>query len=111
NPCVVQSLGPEVGATPAGDLPLGEVAKSGSFIGDVVSFGPDSAGILQIWRISPTSGWTCLSCSPPGPSVWAVLNKINPLWHPSGQWIVVQGEMPEHPPYTPGHLQLINGQF
>lgn len=57
----------------------------------------DLSGIYQIYTCTPTGrDVTCLTDPAPtgGPTV--DLHKGFPSWHPSGEWIVMSGEMPDH---------------
>lgn len=58
----------------------------------------DASGVYQLHTIKPDgSGATCLSCAarPGAPRVDR--HKLNPTWHASGRFIVLQGEMDSHP--------------
>jgi Tol biopolymer transport system component len=67
-------------------------------VGRLVFDEPDSAGIYQLYTMKPDgSARTCLSCTaaPGAPPVDR--HKFDPVWDPSGQYIVAQGEMAKNP--------------
>lgn len=58
----------------------------------------DANGLYQIYTSRPDGSDTnCITCSgvPGGPQ--ANRNKFNPRWDASGRYIVMQGELPNHP--------------
>ncbi len=75
----------------------------------------DASGLYQIYTSQPNGSDTnCITCSdvPGGPQ--ANRNKFNPRWDASGQYIVMQAELPQHPGVwmntsTMFQEQLLNG--
>jgi Tol biopolymer transport system component len=58
----------------------------------------DAAGNYQLYTANPHgSGATCLSCTPQSGAPPLDRHKVNPTWHASGQWLVVQVENEWHP--------------
>jgi Tol biopolymer transport system component len=58
----------------------------------------DDQGVYQLRTVYPDgSGDTCLSCTAQRGSPRVDRHKVNPTWHASGRFIVVQGEMDTHP--------------
>jgi hypothetical protein len=58
----------------------------------------DAAGIYQIYVGAAGGAAVCISCAqvPNGPA--PSLHKLQPRWHPSGQWIVLAVALSEIPP-------------
>lgn len=57
----------------------------------------DSSGIYQIYKAnSDGSEQTCISCTAKPGSPQVDRNKVMPSWHPSGNWIILGGEMDTH---------------
>ncbi len=59
---------------------------------------PDAAGIFQLYVGNAGADPVCITCTqqPNGPA--PNLHKLQPHWHPSGQWIVLAGEMDNFQP-------------
>jgi Tol biopolymer transport system component len=59
---------------------------------------PDSAGIFQLYVGNAGANAVCITCTqqPNGPAPG--LHKMQPHWHPSGDWIVLAGEMANFQP-------------
>jgi Tol biopolymer transport system component len=59
---------------------------------------PDDSGIFQLYVGNAGSAPVCITCTqqPNGPA--PNLHKMQPHWHPSGQWIVLAGEMDNFQP-------------
>ena len=74
----------------------------------------DEAGIAQVYvGTSRGSGLTCITCvhRPGGPK--AERFKMQPHWHPSGQWIVLAAERDEYspPPILRWSKDYVEGQL
>ena len=63
----------------------------------------DASGTYQLYVGSATQAPVCISCTqkPNGPA--PNRHKLQPAWHPSGQWIVLAGERDDYtpPPLVP----------
>lgn len=58
----------------------------------------DANSVYQLHTMRPDgSGDACLTCAPLPGAPRVDRHKVNPVWHPSGQFIVVQGEMDINP--------------
>lgn len=69
----------------------------------------DAAGVYQLHTMRPDgSGDVCLTCTsrPGAPRVDR--HKVNPVWHPSGRFIAVQGEMDTNPLMLFNSNQLVS---
>ena len=70
-----------------------------SFPRDLIAYDrKDATNTHQLHTIRPDgSGDMCLSCTASTGAPRVDRHKVNPVWHPGGQWIVVQGENEWHP--------------
>ncbi len=58
----------------------------------------DSNGVYQLYVGRPqTNDFTCLTCAPHPGAPPTDRHKIKPVWDPSGSFIVLEGEMGQHP--------------
>jgi Tol biopolymer transport system component len=55
----------------------------------------DDAGVYQIYVAETgSSDATCISCAPASGAPSPNVHKLMPVWHPSGEWLMVGAEMP-----------------
>jgi hypothetical protein len=74
--------------------------------GDILFLRKDEKGILQIFRVKdnskdPESDMACISCNPLRAvgfnlSTITAAHKGSSDWHPSGEWFITQGEIPDN---------------
>jgi hypothetical protein len=73
---------------------------------DILFLRKDEKGILQIFKVKddskdPESDKVCISCNPQRTvgfnlSTISTTNKGSSDWHPSGEWFITQGEIPDN---------------
>ncbi len=58
----------------------------------------DSTGVYQLYVGLPDTGnYNCITCSPVPGAPLVDRHKIKPVWRPEGDFIVLEGEMADHP--------------